>query len=375
MVTDPDVSIVVATYNRCEGLGRLLYALAEQTFPADRFEVVVVDDGSTDETPEFLRVIDVPYFLRRVCQTNGGPAAARNRGVEQARGSLILFLDDDVIPVPGLIAAHVATHGEAMDLVVTGPMSAPPLDWPQPIWDRWDAAQLDKQYRAMLAGEYACSQRQFFTANASVRRHMFQDTGGFDPAFKRAEDMELAWRMSRLGARFAFEPSAEVVHYAARPFASWRRNAYHYGRYDVVMNREKAIPVFELACQEFHTRRRVNRWLTRLCVGRQRFSRVTELGFVGAVHVAATLGTDRLASFALSSIFNVRYWQGASDELGGPDLLWRAVEARGASTPFAGATSDEAGSDGQPAGRVSARVPLSSRQGGAAPTALGRHHG
>jgi GT2 family glycosyltransferase len=291
---------------------------------------VVVDDGSSDATPELLRTVDVPYALRSYAQSNSGPAAARNLGVAQAHGSLILFLDDDVVPDPHLIDAHVGAHGVSTDRIVTGPMSPPPPDWPQPTWDRWDAHQLQKQYRAMLAGEFECSQRQFFTANASVRRDVILAAGGFDPTFRRAEDMELAWRMSRLGVQFIFEPRAEVVHYAARPFVSWCRNAYQYGRFDVVMEREKAIPVFGLACAEFHNRRAVNRWLARLCVGRPLLRDAVLLALALTVHASERTRSDRLASFALSSIFNVRYWQGASDELGGTSRLWKAIAARGA---------------------------------------------
>jgi glycosyltransferase involved in cell wall biosynthesis len=330
MAITPDVSIVVPTYNRCAGLERLLRALAAQAYPLSRFEVVVVDDGSTDATSELLRTIETPYVLRSLTQANSGPSVARNQGVQCARGSLILFLDDDVVPVPELVAAHVAAHGDDPDMVVTGPMSPPPSGWPQPAWDRWDALQLQKQYQAMLTGLFSCTQRQFFTANASLRRRMLLEAGGFDPDFKRAEDMELAWRLTRCGARFVFEPRADVVHYAARRFASWRHAAYLYGRYDVLMEREKAIPVFSIACRELHHRHLANRWLTRLCVGRRRLSNITVLGLAGAVHVADSVGADRVASLALSSIFNVQYWQGASDELGGPDRLWQAVAMRGA---------------------------------------------
>lgn len=328
MASDPDVSIVVPTYNRCVGLNRLLRALIEQTYPRSRFEVVVVDDGSTDVTAEVIRTARVPYALRSLSQPNSGPSIARNHGVQESRGRLILFLDDDVVPMPRLIAAHVAAHGEADDLVVTGPMSPPPDDFPQSVWDRWDAAQLHKQYQAMLAGDYACTQRQFFTANASLRRQMFLNAGGFDHEFRRAEDVELAWRLSGAGARFLFEPRAEVLHYAERRFASWRQNAYDYGRYDVVMGQRKSLPVFDLACSEFHHRRLANRWLARACVGRKRLGDVTVLGLSAAVHLADGLGADRLASFALSSIFNVRYWQGVRDELGGTDRLWQAISAR-----------------------------------------------
>jgi GT2 family glycosyltransferase len=326
METAPAVSVVVATYNRCERLNGLLCALAKQTFPLHQFEVVVVDDGSTDRTQALLRTINVPYALRSFAQANRGPAAARNRGVEEARGDLVIFLDDDVIPVPAVIQAHVDTHGETTNRVVTGPMSPPPREWPQPIWDRWDAAQLAKQYRAMQSGVFPCSQRQFFTANASVRRQLFRDVGGFDPTFTRAEDMELAWRLSGGGARFMFQPRADVLHYSARRFSSWRRNAYLYGRYDVVMSRDKAIPVFPLACQEFHTRHPANRWLTRLCVGRRLLSQAVVLGLAGAVQVASSVGAERIASLALSSIFNVQYWQGASDELGRTERLRQEIE-------------------------------------------------
>jgi GT2 family glycosyltransferase len=349
MTDNPRVSIVVATYNRCAGLANLLHALAQQTFRADQIEVIVVDDGSTDGTPALLRTIRVPYALRAISQANGGPAVARNNGVQQARAGLILFLDDDVVPGPGLIEAHVAAHGTAADRVVTGPMLAPPKEWPQPAWDRWDAAQLMKQYEAMLAGIFPATQRQFFTANASLQRWMFLAAGGFDPVFRRAEDMELAWRMSAHGARFLFAPHATVVHYAARPFASWRNNAYQYGRFDVVMSREKAIPAVELACREFHHRRPVNRWLARLCTGRHRLGGAIVLGLAGIVHVATRLGADRAAALALSSIFNVQYWQGFSDELGGPDLLWRAIEARGALDLTALAGQAGPGAEARPA--------------------------
>jgi hypothetical protein len=187
---------------------------------------------------------------------------------------------------------------------------------------------LQEQYQAMTAGVFECTQRQFFTGNASLRRSLFDEAGGFDARFKRAEDMELAWRMSALGARFIFEPRADGLHFSARPFASWRRAAYLYGRYDVVMSHEKGIPTFELACREFHDRHRLNRWLARLCVDRRLLRDMVVYGLSGVVHVADDFGADRIASLALSNVFNVQYWQGVSDELGGAGRLWRAVARR-----------------------------------------------
>src|SRR5262249_40164696 len=87
-------TVVIATHNRRELLARSLAALAEQTVPPASLDVVVVDDGSADGTSEWLGTLRPPFTLRSFRQTNQGPAAARNRGIEAARGAVILFLDD-----------------------------------------------------------------------------------------------------------------------------------------------------------------------------------------------------------------------------------------------------------------------------------------
>jgi glycosyltransferase involved in cell wall biosynthesis len=319
----PALSIVVPTYNRRDGIVRLLKALEAQTFGPERFEVVVVNDGSTDGTAEALAELTAPYRLRVLEQANAGPAAARNLGLHQAEGRLIVFLDDDVVPVPGLLSAHLACHGDADDLVVVGPMS-PPTDWPRSAWVRWEERQLLKQYDAMDQGLYSCTPRQFYTGNASAPRALLLRAGGFDARFKRAEDVELAFRMYGMGARFHFEPSADVLHYASRSFQSWMRTPYQYGRYDVVMGREKGINTFEFACQEFERRHALSQRLTRLCVGRP-WRRLAVAGLFLAAMVADRIGLESGGSFALSAIFSLQYWQGASDELGGPAPVWSAV--------------------------------------------------
>ena len=323
---EPFVSVVVPTFNRCASLVRMLQSLAHQTYPAEQFEVVVVDDGSTDGTTAQLESLRLPYLLRVLTQPNQGPAVARNLGVEQARGSLIVFLDDDVVALPALLAEHVAAQGAASNRVVTGPMS-PPGDWPRPAWIRWEEAQLQQQYRAMLAGRYACTARQFFSANASLARARFLAAGGFDPAYKRAEDLELAYRLRDRGASFVFNPRAEVRHYAARSFGSWCRIPYQYGRYEVAMHRDKGHETLPNATREFYTRHPLNRLVTRACVGRPVLIHGVTHAVRGAVSAAERLGAGRVATLALSSLFNVLYWQGVADELGGTAQVWRSVAA------------------------------------------------
>lgn len=319
----PRLSVVVPTYNRRDGIVRLLRALAEQTVPPDQFEVVVANDGSSDGTAEALAAFEAPYRLVVLTQANAGPAAARNAAVRRASGRLVVFLDDDVVPADDLLAAHLAAQGDADDVIVVGPMY-PPTDWPRSTWVRWEERQLLKQYDAMQRGVYSCTPRQFYTGNASAPRALLLRSGGFDDRFKRAEDVELAFRLWAMGARFHFEPGAEVLHYAARSFASWMRTPYQYGRYDVVMGREKGINTFELACSEFERRHVLSQRLTRACVGRPWRRAATRALFLAAV-VTDRVGLEDAASFALSAIFNVEYWQGAADELGGTAAVWRAV--------------------------------------------------
>src|SRR6266568_4700806 len=100
------ISVIVATYNRCKLLARTLPALLTQQFPEEEYEVIVVVDGSTDGTLEYLRGLGSYRNLRVLEQANRGQAAAINAGLSAARGEIVLFLDDDIECGPTLIAEH-----------------------------------------------------------------------------------------------------------------------------------------------------------------------------------------------------------------------------------------------------------------------------
>ncbi len=310
------VSVVTPTFNRCASLARLLDGLARQTYPADRFELVVIDDGSTDETLALLRGRQTRFPLRVVQQAHRGPAAARNLGVEHASGDVVLFLDDDVLPAPELIERHAGRHRADPDAVVVGPM-LPPSGWPRSVWVRWEEEKLARQYQAMRDGVYACTPRQFYSGNASVRRAHFLETGGFDPAFARAEDVELGYRLRDRRARFVFDPEAAVEHFASRSLAAWQRTPYQYGRYDVIMGRDKHYDTLENAAADFSRRHWLGRLLARVAVGRARLVKTAVLAMSWSALAADRLGAPRCASAALSGVFNLLYWHGVSDELGG----------------------------------------------------------
>lgn len=317
--TSVDLSIVIPTYQRRERLAQVLDGLARQHTDA-RFETIVVSDGCTDGTDEFLTSGRTAVPVLAVRQDNGGPAAARNRGVDAARGTLLLFLDDDLIPTPSLVARHLDVHRSRPDdeLVVIGPMLDP--DDPEVLraqspWVAWEQAMLRKQYDAMTAGRWGPTARQFFTANASMPRRLLLAAGGFDPDYRRLEDVELAYRLEECGAEFVFEPAAVGHHHAERTYGSWIDMAYEYGRNEVVLARRQSRHWVVATIHEERRRRhpaiRVGLELAARPVARRILRRGTETWATSPLAPR----TPRVTRALLSTVYNEAYYRGVSDEL------------------------------------------------------------
>lgn len=309
----PAVSVVIPTYNRLPRLRRVLSALADQTVADALLEVIVVSDGSTDGTDEYLDAGLAPIAVRGVRQRNQGPAAARNAGVRMATGDLVLFVDDDVVPTPTLIQRHLDAHRRhGGDVVVLGPMLTPP-DHEMSPWVAYEQAMLDKQYDAMRLGHWEPTPRQFYTGNASVERRHVLACGGFDETFTRAEDVELAYRLSTRGLRFLFDPEAVGLHYAERSYASWRRTAYQYGRNDVIFATDRQQHwLLGAMRREFAAHHRLIRLAARLAIDHPVRHRL----LTRWCEMIARSASGRVAQAALSAVYNLTYYQGVADELG-----------------------------------------------------------
>ncbi len=310
------ISVIIPTYNRLPRLQRVLAALAAQRFPTERFEVVVVSDGSTDGTAAYLEQTPMPFRLTFIQQANAGPAAARNRGVAAAQADLVLFLDDDVVPAPDLIATHVQFHEGHPRRVVLGTMLTPPDARLSP-WVAWEQAMLEKQYRAMTDGIWPATARQFYTGNTSLARRWVLEAGGFDERFRRAEDIELAYRLAKLGVEFVFAPQAAGYHYAERSFASWLTTPYTYGRNDIIFGREQQVDLLGFVQREFGQRNRLTRWLVWALLDRPRASALAVAVLPRLALLAHRALGERGSRPIYSALFNLRYYQGVADELGG----------------------------------------------------------
>jgi GT2 family glycosyltransferase len=345
----PKVSIIVPTFNRRDRLERLLRALPAAASHS-MAEVIVVVDGDVDGTTEMLATLRLPLALRVLTQANRGPAAARNLAMSAATGDVLLFLDDDVIPSAGLVDRHLHVHRGDPAAVVIGPMVAP-CDVRLAPWLQWEAITLKKQYDAMVAGAYAPTPRQFYTANGSLRREHALAAGGFDESFTRAEDIEFAHRLEDHGLRFYFVPEASVLHESDRSFESWLRVPYEYGRYAVRMSLEQNRPYLRLAYQESDQRHVLSRLLARWCVA-SRWTRPT-IALCGRMIRRDSGPVVRRIQYGLCSLlFHIQYWQGIADCTGLGHRVWDSAhrQAACAGHPTRPAAPSGAGNGCVPAG-------------------------
>ena len=316
----PFLSVVIPTFNRKDSLQKTLDGLARQTYPAAQFEAVVVSDGSTDGTDDFLTAYaeGAPYCLRPVFQPNGGPARARNHGIRTAEGEVVVFLDDDVEPTPDFLAVHAARHETSDDTVVIGPMLPDPaLEWREPAWIAWEHAMLEKQYTAFRTGEWKdCGPHHFYSGNASVKRAHLIAVGGFDEQFPRQEDVEMAVRLEKqCGVHFVYESNARGIHRPQRRFESWLAVPFAYGRLDVVRARRGDVS-WDTVRHGYHARNRLTRALARVVLAAPPLGAPLRGLLLPAANFAYCRHQAGPAFAALSAIYNLRYLEGAQAEIG-----------------------------------------------------------
>lgn len=205
MIDTFDVSVVCSTYQRADRLPALLAGLEAQTFPRERFEVVIVDDGSNDGTSARVASFAETSSLNLRLVTlprNTGRSAGRNAGWRAATGRLVAFTDDDCVPAPGWLAAGVdAFVGDAR--VVVGRTRPNP------------AHEANKGPFSRTQDVDEASGTQFMhTCNVFYRRDDLASVDGFDDAFnaKGGEDTDLGWRVLENGGSVVFAPDAVVLH-------------------------------------------------------------------------------------------------------------------------------------------------------------------
>ncbi len=233
-----DISVIIPTFNRRETVRRTVEALAAQTFSADRYELIVVVDGSTDGTAAMLHTLRPACRFRIIEQENRGLAGARNSGYRAAETDLVLFLDDDMLCAPGLIAAHVAAHRAEDRIVAFGAIYLSPDNKPglaAECFNREIGAFYLQQRRSTGA---AWQDIECVFGNTSLSRKALVEAHGFDEAFRMREDMELGVRLCRAGLKARYIEGAVAYQYYAKSAADLIRDAEAFAAADVMFARK-----------------------------------------------------------------------------------------------------------------------------------------
>ncbi|MBN2475438.1 MAG: glycosyltransferase [Pirellulales bacterium] len=231
------ISVVIPTYNRIEKLRQVLAALEAQSVDPERFEVIVIDDGSTDATGRTMAayVTSAPLDVRYYKQENKLQGAARNWGIQLARKPLVAFIGDDIIPHRDFLRQHLdshRTHNRYGDVVVVG-------------YTTWAAGNRVTPFMEFIGERgpqfgYACFNGNgplsfdcFYTSNISMPRKMLQELEYvFDEDFNTYgwEDIELGYRLERNGMRLLYNPRATAYHDHPTDVRAFCRRQFLVGR-------------------------------------------------------------------------------------------------------------------------------------------------
>jgi glycosyltransferase involved in cell wall biosynthesis len=221
------MSVVVPTFDRPDGLRRCLQALAALSYPRERYEVVVVDDGGAAPAALVAAEFEGAIRLRVLRQANAGPAAARNAGARVAGGEYLAFTDDDCVPDPGWLAGFAGLFAVEPGCAAGGrTVNGRPGDVYATASSLLVGYLFDYHARGRGRGRF------FPSNNLALPAQEFGRVGGFDPAFRRpgAEDRELCRRWLDRGYALRAAPAAVVHHDHPLELGSLAAQQFGYGR-------------------------------------------------------------------------------------------------------------------------------------------------
>lgn len=214
------ITIIIPTYNRKTTLVKCLRALFNQTLSEKKYEIIVVDDGSLDSTAKAVKSLQInsPCQIRYFKQENKGPAAARNLGIKNAQGRILLFFGDDIIATPNLIEHHYQWHKQYPEdyAAVLGYVTWSPGIHVTPFMHWLEDGGPQFAYGNFKGQVEVDISDYFYTANVSLKKaFLLENNCFFDERFPHAavEDMDLGMRLKQLGMMLKYNKDALGYHH------------------------------------------------------------------------------------------------------------------------------------------------------------------
>ena len=246
------VSIIIPTYNGVHRVQKLLKTLEKQTY--ESFEILVIIDGSTDNSYNILRKFKTPLKnLKIIYQENKGRSGARNRGIGESQGDLLLFLDDDMIPIPQFIEQHASFHKAEQDSILVGGCShGNESDALVDIYrrnteEKWLVDKdLNRETNIIPIG---IENFYFTTQNLSIPRKIFDEIQIFDEELRDSEDFDLFMRLHKLSVPIFLDKRAFAYHEDYRSLESYisRQREYILARKQLAQKRPEYVKTHPLA--------------------------------------------------------------------------------------------------------------------------------
>lgn len=233
LVELPYLSVIVPVYNDPSGIGRTLESLTDQTLPQSVYEIVVVDNGSTDETKSVVSdyaAVNENLSLEVEDEVQGS-YAARNRGIRASTGEVLAFVDADMSVDPDWLR-HVVAEMERRD--------ADYLACEVQLYPPGDEETLAGMYNRLTdlrVGHFLREMRFAPTCSLVVRRSLLEDVGGFDPRFRSSGDFEFGNRVHDAGRMLHYDPDVTMYHPERTTVTALLRKSYRIGRGKVELHR------------------------------------------------------------------------------------------------------------------------------------------
>lgn len=311
-----ELSVVIATYERPKLLVRLLEDLAKQTLAPSRFEVIAIDDGSKDDPAPHVRGLSLPYAFTLHRQPNQGPAVARHKGVELAKGEVVVFLDDDMHAPPQLLEEHLRPHQGDPNVAVLGRIREDEGTRLE-LHERFHARLLEKFLDDVRDGRIQLVGTNVYTGNFSVRRERYLKVGGFDATLKRSEDAELGVRLQKDGVRFAFADAAYTIHTSDHAsLEGWLGRAYRYGIFDSKIGKKHPDLPETSPWRYFRQLSRIARPALWAAVAAPAVTKPASRATMRVMLALDKVGLERVALAGTKLAYAIEYARGVRDESG-----------------------------------------------------------